>query len=163
MRPIVVTATGEVPETPERIVARVMDVAQWTSFSGYGPLPGIREARFVERHEGLTGSRIEVVNTDGSRHTETVVEAELPHRLALRLDGFSPPLVHLASHFREDWAFEARGATTFVARSMTLYARGPVRRLLLWLISRLLQAALRRHLQEMATRASSAESTDNLS
>jgi hypothetical protein len=39
----------EVPVSPERAFASVLDVARWPSWRGYGPIPAIREARFVER------------------------------------------------------------------------------------------------------------------
>jgi hypothetical protein len=60
--------------TPEEIAGRILDVSNWHSFRGYGPVPGVKSAVFESRAPGVVGSRVRVTNTDGSGHVEEIVE-----------------------------------------------------------------------------------------
>jgi hypothetical protein len=132
------------------MAAKILDVSQWETFQGYGPLPGIRKATFEHRTEQVVGSRIRVLNRDGSRHLEEIVHWEPASRVALRMGDFTPPLSLLAREFLETWTFQSDGTTTLVTRSFELYPRSIFAFPVLWLISLVLRRAIARHLRQIA-------------
>jgi len=147
--PITFTCTEAIPQPPEEIAAGILDVASWTDFVGYGPLPGIKEAVFDPRTPEIVGSLIRVANLDGSSHVEEIVVWEPRRRVELHMGSFSPPLSKLATHFIERWAFDQEGEVTWVHRSFAMYARSWLTWPLLWLISWMLRSAIKRHLRHM--------------
>ncbi len=149
MKPITVTCTETLPLAPEDIARQILDLANWTAFTGYGVLPGIKAAEFEVRTPGVVGTRIRVTNTDGSSHVEEVVEWEPDRRLRLDMKDFSPPLSRLATGFEEVWEFERLDGGTRVTRSFMLYPKTALTRPVLWLISVLLKRAIARHLRQM--------------
>ena len=149
MRPVTFSCTASVPLATEEIANHILDLANWTSFTGYGPLPGIRAAEFEARPPGVVGTRIRVTNTDGSGHVEEIIEWHPDHSLRLRMNEFSAPLSRLATEFVESWAFEREGTATRVTRSFELHPKSTVARPALWLISLLLRRAIARHLRQM--------------
>jgi hypothetical protein len=149
MRPIRFSCTETLALAPADIAGRVLDPANWTAFTGYAVLPGIKAAEYEVRPPGVVGSRIRVTNTDGSSHVEEVVEWQPDHSLRLRMNEFSAPLSGLATAFVESWAFERAGTATRVTRSFELHPKSAVVRPALWLISLLLRRAVARHLRQM--------------
>ena len=150
MRPITFSCTATLPLAPEEIAGQILDLANWTGFTGYGPLPGIKAAEFEARPPGVVGTRVRVTNTDGSR----------PRRGGRRVGArtaacgsdmtdFSPPLSRLATRFEEAWEFERVGGGTRVARSFRLHPKSALARPALWLIALLLKRAVARHLRQM--------------
>lgn len=103
----------------------------------------------------MLGSRIRVQNTDGSGHIEEIVEWRPGEKVSLKLHHFTPPLNRLASHFVEEWNFETAQQGTLVSRNFQLFAKQPVTRPLLWLISLLFKRAIVRHLTQMREEAKS--------
>lgn len=156
VRPIRVAATRLLPYTPAQIMDEFLRVERWSTFRGYGPVPGIREARFLHRAEGggEVGTRIAVTNRDGSTHREEIVEwaprASGPSRIAVRIDGFSPPLARLALRFIEEWDLvpDAASGGTRTTRAFTLEPTNALARIPLLAIGWLLARALARHLAE---------------
>jgi hypothetical protein len=140
----------EVRLPAEAFFDRILEVERWPSFRGFGPIPGIRSARFRQRTPEGVGSEIEVVNLDGSSHVEEVVEWHPPRALVLRMSGFSPPLAGLASHFVETWSLAPTATGTHVTRRFELFARGWRGRLVLPVVAWLLGRASARHLREMS-------------
>lgn len=149
MTPIAFTCIEMLPFAPEEIAGKILDVAKWTDFTGYGPLPGIREAVFEVRTPAVVGTRIRVTNTDGSSHVEEIAEWEPDRRLRFDMKDFSPPVSRLATGFVETWEFERLGTSTRVTRSFELHAKSAFTRPVLWLISFLLKRAVARHLGRM--------------
>jgi hypothetical protein len=149
MRPITFSCTETLPLAPEDIAGQILDLANWTNFTGYGVLPGIKAAVFEVRPAGVVGTRIRVTNTDGSSHTEEIVEWEPERRVRLAMTGFSPPLSRLATGFVETWEFESLDAGTRVTRSFEMLPKSVIARTVLWLISFLLKRAIARHLRQM--------------
>lgn len=81
-----------------------------TSFTGYGPIPGIREARYETDGPAGLGSRRRVLKTDGSAHIEEIIVFERPRRHVSRITGITPPLSWLVGEGEDDWVFsEASG------------------------------------------------------
>lgn len=156
MQPVRFTCSAALSLPPEAVAAQILDVANWSDFQGYGPLPGIREARFELRTPEVVGSHIRVTNTDGSSHVEEIAEWDLPRRLRLEFKDFSPPLSRLATRFDETWEFQRIADQTHVVRSMALHPRARWTKPVLWLISLLLRRAIARHLQQLAQQRSPA-------
>ncbi|MFO0881266.1 MAG: SRPBCC family protein [Gemmataceae bacterium] len=149
MKPIQFSCVETLPLPPEELAGQILDLANWTGFRGYGPLPGIKAAAFEARTPEVVGTRIRVTNMDGSGHIEEVVEWHPDRRLRLEMKGFSPPLSRLATRFEETWEFERAGGDTRVVRSFALHPKSSLTRPMLWLISFLLKRAIARHLQQM--------------
>ena len=97
---------------------------------------------------GIVGSRIRVINTDGSTHVEEIVQWQ-PERIEMHMKEFSTPLSRLASGIEETWDFKRIDNTTRVTRSFKLHAKSALTRPVLWLISILLKKAIARHLRQM--------------
>jgi len=149
MKPITFFCIETLPLTPEQIAGQMLDLPNWMDFTGYGVLPGIKAAVFEVRTPNVVGTRIKVMNTDGSSHVEEIVEWEPDRRLRLDMKDFSPPLSRLATGFVETWDFERLGDGTRVVRSFTLHPKSFFARSILWLISFLLKRAVARHLRQM--------------
>ncbi|MEL6311305.1 MAG: SRPBCC family protein [Pseudomonadota bacterium] len=135
---------------PEHVGAAILDLSQWSTFTGWGPMPGIREAEFLERAEAIVGTRIGVTNTDGSRHVETITAWDLPRRIELRLNGFPRPLSWLATHFVESWDFESAGEGTWRAeRRFEMHPRRGLTRPMLVPIAWMMRRAVTRHMAQI--------------
>ena len=153
MKPITFTCRETLPLAPAEIAGQILDLAKWPEFTGYGPLPGIQSAVFEVRTPEIVGTRIKVTNTDGSIHTEEIVEWQLDARMVLHMTDFSPPLSRLAIRFEEEWVYERAGDDTHVARTFRLYSKSLMTRPVLWLISFLLWRAVARHLRQIKAAA----------
>jgi len=149
MSPITFTCRACLPLSPQQVADQILDLTNWPKFNGYGPLPGIRSAEFERRTPESIGTRIRVTNTDGSSHVEEIVEWRPEERLRLRMEGFSPPLSRLATHFSETWEFRREQDATLVTRSFELHPRSAMATPALWLIARLLKRAIDRNLRQM--------------
>ena len=148
-RPVVVTCSRRSQRKPAQICETILDLANWPSFEGSGPVPGIREARYLARPAGLVGTRIGVINADGSSHVEEIVQATQGRSRSLRIGEFSAPASWLFSHFLEHWRFRSEGDATEVERTMELFPRHPLTRPLALVISRYLQRALEQQLRTL--------------
>ena len=91
MRPITFRCTDTLPLNPEEIAGQILDLANWTNFTGYGVLPGIKSAEFEVRTPEIVGTRIRVTNTDRSSHVEEIVEWQPDRRVRLDMKDFSRP------------------------------------------------------------------------
>ncbi len=149
MKPIRFTCETTLPQQPEEIAKQILDLTRWSEFTGYGPLPGIREAAFETKTAEIVGTRIRVTNSDGSTHVEEIVEWEPTRRLRLHMHEFSPPVSRLAKAFDESWEFDHDGDRTHVVRSFEMHPGSALTRPLVWLISLLLKRAIARHLEQM--------------
>jgi hypothetical protein len=149
MRPLRFTCRAVLQSSPTTIAELMLDLNTWTSFRGYGCLPGIRAARFEKRTPEVVGTRIAVVNTDDSRHVEEIVEWNLPQRVALRMQDFSPPLAKLATHIDEVWTFSESDEGTALERSFAMYPKNWFAGVFLRLIAPMLRRAVDRHLADL--------------
>jgi hypothetical protein len=140
----------EMKASPAAFFERILDVASWPSWHGYGPIPGIREARFLARTENGVGSRIGVTNSDGTTHVEEVIAWQPPHAAELRIAELSPPLSRLATHMLERWRVEpGENGGSRVTRTFELHAAGIAGRLALPIVAFFLGRAVARHLREL--------------
>ncbi len=149
MKPITFSCQETLSLTPKDIAHKILDVAKWPEFKGYAFLPGIKHAEFEVQTPGIVGSRIRVINTDGSSHVEEIVEWQPDQRLTMMLKDFSPPLSWLATGFEETWEFIRLHHGTEVTRSFKVNARSSLTRICLLPISWFLKKAVARHLWQM--------------
>jgi hypothetical protein len=149
MNPITFSCEETLPLAPEDIARQILDLTKWPGFHGFGPITGIKVAVFEVQTPGIVGSRIRVMNQDGSSHIEEIVEWQPDHRLRLHMRDFSAPLSRLATEFEETWEFQRTANRTHVTRSFRLHARSALAWLLLWVISLFLKRAIARHLRAM--------------
>lgn len=150
MNPIRFRCEAPLLITRDALFAGIRDTDSWTTFTGYGPLPGIRSAVYEIRTESMVGSVIRVTNTDGSTHRESITTWEPGRKITLEFSDFSRPLSMLAGRFTESWSFAEINGTTVVRRDMVLYPRTVLARPLVWLIARILRRALSHHLHQVA-------------
>ena len=150
MRPVTFARSEFIPRQAEAIAAEIADVARWSEFGGYGPLPGIASATYERRTNNMVGSLVRVCNTDGSEHVEEIRVWKPATHIEIKLHEFTPPLHLLATHFVETWRFREREGGTMVTRTVAMYSRQPAAWPLLWLVSLLLRRAIGRHLTGMA-------------
>lgn len=148
-RPITFSCEATLPQKPEEIASQILDLSKWPEFTGYGPLPGIKEAELETKTDNIIGTRIRVTNRDGSTHVEEIVEWQPTQRLRLHMHEFSPPVSRLATAFDETWEFEQDGDQTHVVRFFEMHPKSTLTRPLLWVISFLLKRAIARHLEQM--------------
>lgn len=150
MGPIGFGCVTRVPFAPEEFAAKVIAVEEWASFRGWGPIPGIASASFLERTPGIVGSRIAVLNTDGSRHVEEVTIWR-PDVVALRMSSFSNALLaRLATHFDETWSLDRSGEReTIVTRSFALHPKNLAGAVVLRGVASMLRRACLRQFEEM--------------
>jgi hypothetical protein len=151
MKPIVFSCKKTLDLAPEEIAGKILDVTEWPNFKGFGPIPGIKVAEFEIRVPEIVGSRIRVINTDGSKYVEEIIEWEPNRRIRLHMKEFSAPLYHLATRIEETCEFERVGHSTNVIRSYQLHAKYLLSRPLLWMISFFLKRAVARHLEWMGS------------
>ena len=152
MHPIEFQCIEIIPATASVICDQIADVARWSEFRGYGPLPGIKSARYDKRTDTMVGSRVLVQNTDGSRHVEEISAWVAGSHIGMRLQEFSPPLSTLATHFTEDWLFQANGPETQVTRTVRMYPRNWLTWPAVWVISLLFRPAIAQNLRALAVK-----------
>lgn len=155
MKPIESQYSQIIAAAADAISAQIADTDRWSEFRGYWMLPGIKSAQYENRTEGMVGSRIHVVNTDGSQHIEEILGWDAEARIVMRLQEFTPPLSSLVAHIDENWSFESDGQTTLVIRTTRIHPKSILTWPLAWLISLLFKKAIARSLQQMAEAANS--------
>ncbi len=141
--------TATTPASPEDIVDNIFEVANWTRFQGWGPIPSIVAVEMSQPTGSRVGTIFKVENSDGSTHEESVLELAPNHRLTMRMDKFSPPLNKIADHFIERWHFRIQDGRTFLTREFELHPRGFAAGILLRPIASLLKKAIQRHTDAM--------------
>ncbi len=82
----------------------ITDLSQWSSFRGYGPVPGITKATLESPTMGA-GARIRVENTDGSVHHEVFVDFVQNKKLHIRME-LRPPASYVMAAIDETLALE---------------------------------------------------------
>lgn len=150
MKPITFRCHATLSLSPDEIAEQVLDVTNWPDFHGCWPIPGIKTASFDIRTASIIGSRIRVMNLDGSTHVEEIVEWQPDQRIQLYMQNFSPPLSRLATGILETWKFQRIGSETKVIRSFEMHAKSAATWPVLWVVSFVLKRAIDRHLHEMS-------------
>lgn len=128
-------------EPPEAVFDRIADLAQWPTFTGWGPMPGITRAELVEGSEVAAGARVRVTNTDGSVHHERFEVFERGRRLRIRME-LGPPAAWFLAEIVETVEVGPDGA---LVRSFHLPARSWLTAPMAWLIGGMLRRAVLAH------------------
>src|SRR6185503_11093076 len=110
---------------PQEVLDFICDLSQWPLFRGYGPIPGIVEARLPEGERMAVGSRVRVRNTDGSVHHEVVTRLEPGRSFAVRME-LSPPASLVLARIEETVDLEPVPEGTRMVRSFTTTPRSPL-------------------------------------
>lgn len=135
-----------VPRPPETVFAYIVDLDNWPSFRGWGPLPGIVRAELADGTRQLVvGARVRVTNTDGSVHHEIVEELVPGRRYRVRME-LGAPAAALMARIDEQVDLEATSQGTLVRRRFDVTARSWQTAPLAWLVAKLLlYRAVRAH------------------
>jgi hypothetical protein len=131
---------SEIPVPPAVVFAHLVDLDSWSSFRGWGPLPGIVSATIAqgssETGRLALGARVRVENTDGSVHHEIVEEFDPPSRYRVRME-LVPPASRILARIDEAIDLELFPNGTRVRRSFVVTPRSRWTAPLAWLIARL--------------------------
>lgn len=144
------TVNAKTTLSPDYLVEQILNVSNWADFSGWGPIPGIREATIIERTEAGTGTRFAVTNVDGSTHEETIIEYVPSQRIVMKIENFSAPLNKFAKFFIETWNFDRQGGQTCIERQFELHPKNPIANIFLKLLGFGLKKAIEAHTAAIA-------------
>ena len=150
MRPIEIKITGHTQKSSQEICSAFLDTDRWSEFEGYFILPGIEKAHFEIKNPGLVGSRIKVLNKDGSTHVEEIIKWDVENKIAFRFLEFHSPLQNFATHFIEAWEFRKSKDGTEVIRTMTMYPKGLFGWFVLMPISFLMKKSFEKNLIQLS-------------
>jgi hypothetical protein len=139
------TTVFTAPCDPGVTFAYMIDLQNWPSFEGWGPLPGIVRAELAPGEAMAAGARVRVTNTDGSVHHETVT-AFLPDRhYRVRME-LGDPARRLLSSIEESVELSAIAGGTRIERQFTVTPRSRWTAPLAWVVAKLfLRRAVERH------------------
>lgn len=152
MRSIDIKVNAVFDKSSQEICLMILDTERWPEFKGYLFLPGIESAHFEKKTNEIVGSKIKVQNSDGSSHTEEIIEWNDKGRIALRFYDFNSPLKNFSSHFIEVWEFTNTNSGTAVTRKMSMYPKNLLGRLLLVPISFLMKRAFEKNLIQLGSK-----------
>ncbi len=139
------TTAMESSKPAEEILSRIFDPGEWSSFTGWGMIPGVARVQVSNASPDRVGTVFSVENTDGSTHRETVVEYEPERRLVMEMEGFSEPLSRIAIRFVETWELAETPGGTRVQRTFVLYPATGLGAVVLRVIALFLRQAVKRH------------------
>ena len=139
------------PAPPDRVWALLLDIQQMEMFVGWGPIPGIVDAKRIQG-TGSPGSVRAISNRDGSTHKEEVMELVQLKHYEDRIFDLTSPLRLMVHDVRDRFALEADGAGTRLNRTFTFELSS-----VLWwpaamLIRSAMGVAVTRHHAEIARR-----------
>ncbi|AFY91685.1 SRPBCC family protein [Chamaesiphon minutus] len=147
---ITFTVAADSSISPEQICKEIFDVDRWSSFKGYGVLPGIAKVTMKSPANSIVGTEFYVENTDGSKHKETVQSFNVGKCLIIKMSDFTSPIKNIATHFIERWDFENTNSGYRVHRTFELHPKNAFASLPLWLISWLIKQAVAVHTRQIA-------------
>ena len=151
MKPIEFEVKKIIKSPAKEISKKALDVTTWSSFEGYGILPGIERAEFEKRTKKIIGSRIRVQNSDGTEHFEEVLEWVPGKKIVMKIHEFPTTLSYLTTHFIEEWNFEKSGKNeTLVTRKFQLYPTSFLTRPFLSQIAAFIEKSIAKQLDEIA-------------
>jgi hypothetical protein len=108
----------------ERVFAAVVAPENLPLFTGYGPIPGVVEARY-QRPLGV-GTEFAVLNDDGSRHRECIERLDPPAHYRIRIFGFESAFRFLVEHAVERLDFVEQDGRTLVEREFCFTLTSPL-------------------------------------
>ena len=155
---LVLTETATFPARADRTWALLTDIEAMPSFRGWGPIPGIERAEWLQG-EGGPGSIRRVHNLDGTSHSEELAAVIPRERLRDRIFDIASPAARLVRSMTDEWELREVADTTRLTRTFEIELRSglllPLGLFMRWAMRR----AFRRHHAELARRLG-AEGTD---
>ena len=112
--------------SPDRLFDFTNDAANFTSFAGFGPIPGIRKATYETAGVPRLGSKRRILKNDGTEHIEEITAFERPARHTSRITGLSPPFSWLVRFGEDHWKFAADESGTVVERTFAFELTSPL-------------------------------------
>jgi hypothetical protein len=136
---------NDVAIRPGLAFAHIVDLDAWPQFPGFGPVPGIVDAKLVNGATVGPGSRIRVTNTDGSVHHEVMKRFEVGRHVTIEME-LTPPAAYVMAGIDERVDVEAHGAGTRITRRFTVRPRWFFLAPVAWVIAHVfLRRAVGRH------------------
>lgn len=120
------TLSRSYPVAPETVFDFTNEASNFTSFVGFGIVPGIREASYETDGGPRLGSRRRVVKTDGTEHLEEIIAFERPWLHVSRIVGLAPPLGWIVQEAEDAWRFAGDNTETRVRRTFSFALRSPL-------------------------------------
>lgn len=130
----------------QRLFDFTNDAANFISFAGYGPIPGILHARYETPGPPRLGSIRRIQKTDGTEHVEEITVFERPSRHVSRITGFEAPFSWLVREGSDDWTFQGSGGLTVVERTFTFELTTVFVAPVAWVLMHFMKEAVRRDL-----------------
>lgn len=132
------TVTTTIKASGEKTFLHIVPIDLASIFTGYGPLPSIRETLKETGPWDAAGQSRTVVFSDGSSASETLTSYEYPSRFAYRITDFTGVLRFLAIEARGEWWFEsvAGGNATSVRWRYEFISRSAILKPLVSLFTR---------------------------
>lgn len=150
---VVLVESAHLLAPPEAVWAELTTLEHMTDFVGFGPIPGVARAAWLEGAPYAEGSVREVTNLDGSRHLERVQRAEAPRVMEDALFGFTSPLRHVVREGFDRFELERDGASTRLRRTTSFVLSRWWWWPLVWLLLHIFfRRAVRRHHEALARR-----------
>jgi hypothetical protein len=144
------TVRASFATTIERLFDFTKDAANFVSFTGFGIVPGIKEASYITPGPPALGARRRIVKTDGTEHIEEIIVFEQPARHSSRITGLKPPFSWLVTSGEDDWRFAAERGGTAVERDFSFELTTPLAWIAAFpLLQIFMREAVRRDLREI--------------
>lgn len=132
---------------PDRAFHHSNEAANLTSFVGFGPIPGIREAHYLDSGPIGVGSKRSILKSDGTTHVEEITAFVPGRRHVSRIAGLTGIFRIIVRDLQDVWEFtSAGGNATLVTRSFIIDVRSSMIPVALVLVP-LLRQAIRRDLR----------------
>ncbi len=149
---IAFTTVTPIAASAERAFACVADPARWSSFVGFGLVPGIARGEPSELPQ-RPGTRIRLENVDGSRFEETVLAYDPGRRYAVRVHLDAPGSWFMRG-IEETFDFAPAAGGSTLVRTLRIEPRGLWAVPLAFLFAHLLlKVAVKRHDRNIAAGA----------
>jgi uncharacterized protein YndB with AHSA1/START domain len=145
------TRTALFTAPPERVWELLTDMSLMALFNGWGPIPGIADAKWVEG-DGHPGSIRVVSNRDGTKHREEVMARERPTRIEDRIFALESPLRFMVHDVRDTFLLAAEGQGTRLRRTFTFELSSTFWWPMAMVIRLAMGLAVSRHHAEIASR-----------
>ena len=154
------TARAAFDTTIDQLFDFTNDAANFTSFTGFGIVPGIKEAVYITPGLPALGSRRRIMKTDGTEHIEEIVAFDKPVRHSSRITGLTPPFSWLVRSGEDDWRFAPAERGTSVERRFSFELTTPLAWVIAYpLLQIFMRGAVGRDLREIQRQWSSRSSS----
>jgi hypothetical protein len=114
------------------------------SFRGWGPIPGVRDVRYLDGPPCLGAAR-DIINTDGTTHRELFTAFDPPRGFEITIRQVAPPFGILVREIRDTFALTSIGRGAELVRVVHFYLTSKVAYPLAITFAPMMRQALRAH------------------